>query len=51
MACPSGQGDATQALERTRVTGYRLYQCRRGRRTVSKPTGYVPTEVVLMVVL
>src|ERR1035437_9161853 len=39
MPCPSGQGDAPQALERTTAMGYRLDQCRRCRRTLNERTG------------
>jgi len=57
MACPYGQGDATQELERVTALGYRLFRCRPCRRTFNERTGtpfnhlQVPTDIALLVVL
>ncbi len=57
MACPSCQGDATQALERRTALGYHLFRCRPCRRTLNARTGtpvnhlQVPTDSALLVVL
>ncbi len=57
MAYPYCEGDATQDLERVTALGYRLFRCRRCRRTVNERTGtpftylQVPTNIVLLVVL
>jgi len=57
MTCPYCQEDAAQQLERATALGYRLFRCRRCRRTFNERTGtpfnhlQVPTDIVLLVVL
>jgi putative transposase len=57
MVCPYCQGDATQALDRATVLGYRRFRCRLCRRTFNERTRtpfnhlQVPTDIVLLVVL
>jgi putative transposase len=57
MACPYGQGDATQQLDRRTTLGYRLFRCQPCRRTVNERTGtpfnhlQAPTDIALLVVL
>jgi len=57
MACPYGQGDATQEMDRTTALGYRVFRCRPCRRTFNERSGtpfnhlQVPTDIALLVVL